>query len=263
MSGPLTRIGAMVRRNYYLLRGSGPRFLETIVWPSIEIMIWGFVSVYFSTKDASVAVIGQMALTGALLWQVFVRGQMATVITFLEEMWSRNFGHLFVTPLRPWEFVAGIYTVAALRMSLGVGFACILATILFASQIFDLGLVLVPYFALLLMMSWWLGAFIMGVIFRYGMAVEWLIWMVGFLLLPFSCVFYPLSTLPEWLHPLALAIPATHIFEGVRSVMSGGAASGFLWAFLLNLLYLALAGWFLMRSLNYARANAMLVQQGE
>ena len=39
--------------------------------------------------------------------------------------------------------------------------------------------------------------------------------------MPFSCVFYPLNTLPAFLHPLALALPTTHSFEGMRQVLAG------------------------------------------
>ncbi len=263
MSGSLTRIGAMIHRHYYLLRGSGPRFIEVFFWPSLEVMLWGFLSLYFAKQGTGLATLGQLALTCAILWQVFIRGQMNTVITFFEEMWSRNFGHLFVTPLRPWEFVVAILSVAGIRMSIGVSFAAAVATLLFAAQLFSVGFLLVPYVALLMLMGCWMGVIMMGLIFRYGMAVEWLIWMAGFVLMPLSCVYYPLTALPEWLHPVARLIPVTHVFEGVRSVMSGGPATGFVPALLLNLLYLGLASLFLRRSLDYARANAMLVQQGE
>jgi len=32
-------------------------------------------------------------------------------------------------------------------------------------------------------------------------------------------VFYPLAILPSWLQPVALALPAAHIFEGMRGVL--------------------------------------------
>ena len=46
------------------------------------------------------------ALIGAvLLWDILFRGQLGFSISFLEEMWARNLGNLFVSPLRPLEFV--------------------------------------------------------------------------------------------------------------------------------------------------------------
>jgi ABC-2 type transport system permease protein len=261
----ISRIFALVLRNYYLLRGSWPRMAEIFFWPSMEVLVWGFMSFYMAGASGPYARAGQLMLGGALLWLVLNRGQAAIIISFMEEMWSRNLGHLFVAPLRPWEFVTSIILIAALRSSLGVGVAMLLAVTLFHSEIFTLGPALVLFFALLLMMSWWIGMFIMGVIFRHGMGAEWLVWMLVFLFLPFCCVFYPLAALPGWAQALALIMPASHVFEGMRGVMAGAGLSWHHlgWALGLNLLYLALASWYLHRSLNHARAQAMLVQQGE
>ena len=38
-------------------------------------------------------------LAAVMLWDVLFRGQLGLSISFLEEMWARNLGHLFVTPL--------------------------------------------------------------------------------------------------------------------------------------------------------------------
>jgi ABC-2 type transport system permease protein len=56
-------------------------------------------------------------------------------------------------------------------------------------------------------------------------------------------VFYPESVLPPLAKLVARAIPADHVFEGMRSVvMEGRMDWGRLgWATTLNLLYLALA----------------------
>jgi ABC-2 type transport system permease protein len=42
---------------------------------------------------------------------------------------------------------------------------------------------------------------------------------VAFGITPFACVFYPVAVLPVWLQPLALALPAAHIFEGMRAAL--------------------------------------------
>jgi ABC-2 type transport system permease protein len=75
-------------------------------------------------------------------------------------------------------------------------------------------------------------------------------------------VFYPVSVLPGWLQPVALALPATHIFEGMREVMRTGAMS---WtplvvAFGLNLVYLALAGGFFGWILKHTRQRGLLTK---
>ena len=49
-----------------------------------------------------------MLLAAVLLWDVMFRGQLGVSVSFLEEMWSRNLGHLFVSPLRPYEWVLSL-----------------------------------------------------------------------------------------------------------------------------------------------------------
>lgn len=53
---------------------------------------------------------------------------------------------------------------------------------------------------------------------------------------PFAAVFYPVAILPHWLQPVALAIPAAHVFEGMRATLTHGVMEwGHLgWAVLLD-----------------------------
>ncbi|MGH8591567.1 MAG: ABC transporter permease, partial [Gammaproteobacteria bacterium] len=41
------RIGAMVLRYLYLLRGSWPRIVEQAYWPTVQMVIWGLVTRFF------------------------------------------------------------------------------------------------------------------------------------------------------------------------------------------------------------------------
>src|SRR5690242_941593 len=48
-SASLTRIGAMVRRYWYLLRSSWPRILDLIYWPTVQMLMWGFLQTYVAS----------------------------------------------------------------------------------------------------------------------------------------------------------------------------------------------------------------------
>jgi ABC-2 type transport system permease protein len=78
-------------------------------------------------------------------------------------------------------------------------------------------------------------------------------------------VYYPVSVLPGWLQVIALALPPTHVFEGMRSILLHHTfdVKELWWALGLNAVYL-LGGyltfsWFL----GSARENGTLVQLGE
>ncbi len=93
---------------------------------------------------------------------------------------------------------------------------------------------------MLVLTSWSLGLIAAGVILRYGLGAEELAWSLAFLLLPLCCVYYPVSVLPDWLQPVALALPPTHVFEGMRSILLHGMfdATELWWALGLNAVYL-------------------------
>src|SRR5918997_1493579 len=64
-----------------------------------------------------------------------------------------------------------------------------------------------------------------AVVLRFGPASEWFVWPFPALVSPFAGVFYPLSTLPPWMRLVGRALPPSYVFEGMRAIISGGAAS--------------------------------------
>jgi ABC-2 type transport system permease protein len=104
-----------------------------------------------------------------------------------------------------------------------------------------------------------------GLIMRYGQEVEVLAWGLVFLFQPISCVFYPMSVLPDWLQAIARLNPAAHVFEGMRAVITDGTfpAHALVWAVGLNVLYLTvLVFWFHMM-FAACKDKGLLVRVGE
>jgi ABC-2 type transport system permease protein len=200
-----------------------------------------------------------------LLWDILFRSKIGFSTTFIEEMWSRNLGNLLISPLRPAELVAALSAWSVIRLSVSMVPVAVAAYFFFGFNLLDLGLPLVAFFAVLVLTSWSLGLISAGVILRYGLGAEELAWSLAFLLLPICCVYYPVSVLPHWLQPIALALPPTHVFEGMRSILLHHTfdARELWWALGLNAVYLAVGyatfSWFLAS----ARVNGTLVQLGE
>lgn len=241
------RIWGMVYRHLCLYRHSWPRMLELVYWPTLQMCIWGFTTSYLVARGGSPAAIaGGALLGGVLLWEVTLRSQMGVAITFLEELWSRNLGHIFVSPIRPWELLAAQLVVSFLRTMFGVLPAIGLAWALYAFDLFALGPVLILFFFNLIVMGWWVALAVVSLILRHGLGAEVLAWSVTFGLAPLSAVFYPVSVLPAWIQPVALALPSTHVFEGMRAALEGAirwdhlaaaAALNALWAVAATLLF--------------------------
>ena len=98
----------------------------------------------------------------------------------------------------------------------------LLAWLLYSFGLFSMGPVVVAFFAALLVMGWAVALGVTSLILRYGAGAEALAWSVLFGLTPFSAVFYPVSVLPAWLHPVAYSLPSAHVFEGMRAALLDG-----------------------------------------
>ena len=265
LGASLRRIGALVRRYMYLLRSSGIRLIELIYWPFLQMLTWGFLQKYLAGTTSPLAQAAGVLIGGVLLWDILFRSKIGFSTTFIEEMWSRNLGNLLTSPLHPFELVAALSVWSVIRLAVSMVPVTVAAYFFFGFNLLSLGLALAAFFAVLVLTSWSLGLVSAGVILRYGLGAEELAWSLAFILLPLSCVYYPVSVLPGWLKPIALALPPTHVFEGMRSILLHGVVNATeLWCALgLNAVYLSIGylafRWFL----RGARINGSLLQLGE
>jgi ABC-2 type transport system permease protein len=265
LSASLRRIFALVRRYVYLLRSSGVRLIELIYWPFLQMLTWGFLQQYLAETTGPLAQAAGVLIGSVLLWDILFRSNIGFSTTFIEEMWSRNLGNLLISPLRPYELVAALSAWSVIRLSVSIVPVAGAAYFFFGFNLLDLGLPLVAFFVVLVLTSWSLGLIAAGVILRYGLGAEELAWSLAFLLLPLCCVYYPVSVLPDWLQPVALALPPTHVFEGMRSILLQHTfdAKELWWALGLNAVYLVAGYVTFSRFLASARVNGTLVQLGE
>lgn len=260
------RIWGLMFRHLALYRRSWPRVLELMYWPVLQMVVWGFITAYLAGVQGSTAsVAAGVLLGGVLLWEVTLRSQMGFAISFLEEIWSRNLGHIFVSPLRPWELVAGLAAMSVLRTVAAVLPAMVLAFFLYGFGVWTLGPVLVAYVFALMAMGWAVALAVTALILRHGAGAEALAWGVMFGIAPFAAVFYPVAILPAWLQPVALAIPAAHVFEGMRAALMGGtiAWDHLGWAVLLDVVWMAVAAWIFLAQFQAARVRGALLNIGE
>ena len=104
----------------------------------------------------------------------------------------------------------------------------------------------------------------MALVLRFGLAVEALIWGIPFLIQPLSAVFYPLDVLPAWIRPVSLALPSTHVFEGMRhALQTGGVSAGSLVAALaMNAVWLAAGALFFRHMFDQVRRRGLLARLG-
>jgi len=259
------RILALLLRYSYLLRKSWPRILELAYWPTMQMILWGFINQFLVTESSWVAQAAGLFISAVLLWDVMFRGQLGVSIVFFEEMYSRNLGNLFVSPLRPYEMILALFSISLIRTIIGTGTAALLAIPLYHYSIFDLGLPLLAFFVNLLLMSWAIGLLVISLVLRYGLGAESLAWAIVFAVAPVSGIYYPIDILPTWLQPVALSLPSSYVFEGMRHVMIHHEfdLSLFFKASMLNVLYLTLGAAVFLRTFRVAREKGLILNAGE
>ena len=136
----LRRIRAICRRHAYLLLRSWPRLVSMAYYPTVTMILWAFVTLYLAPTNSFLKSAPGFFIGAVLLWDVLFRGQLGVSLTFVEEIYSRNLGNLFVSPLRLHELVLGQLALSVLRTLIGVGGACLFAWLLFRYSIFSMGL---------------------------------------------------------------------------------------------------------------------------
>ena len=259
------RIWAMVLRHTYLLRSSWPRVLELAYWPTFQLLLWGFITTFFLQHSSWLAQAAGALISAVLLWDVLFRSNLGLSLTFVEEIWARNLGQLFISPLRPTEMIAAFMIISFVRTIISVTPAAFLALPFFGVWVFDLGIALSAFFFNLMAMGWSVGLLVSGLILRFGLGAESLCWLAIFLIAPITGIYYPVKVLPDWLEPFAWILPSTYIFEGMRAVLINKIFNWnlFFGAVGFNLVYLFFGIGFFLRMFHLARVQGKLLQQGE
>lgn len=258
----LSRIAAILLRQFYLMRGSPARLLPLFVWAGVDIVLWGFITRYLNAINPSGLNFIPSLLGAVLLWDFFTRVMYGVTTTFLEDVWSRNFLNLFATPLSISEYLAGLVISSIATSSIGLVVMLVLAIVVFGLSFFIYGLLLIPFLLVLFMSGIALGILACALVLRYGPAAEWFVWPIPAVLSPFAAVFYPLSTLPKWMQYISYALPPSHVFESMRSILAGGPAFGInlLWGISLALLYIVLTGWYFTRIYRHAVRTGLIAR---
>jgi ABC-2 type transport system permease protein len=258
----LSRTAAIVLRQLYLIRGSLSRVLPLFVWVAVDMVLWGFITKYLNSVTASAMNFVPVLLGAVLLWDFLTRVMQGVTMAFFEDVWSRNFLNLFATPLSLPEYVGGLVLSSVATSTVGLLVMLLVATAAFGLSFAVFGAMLVPFFLVLFLFGIALGVFGAAVVLRLGPAAEWFVWPIPGLISPFAGVFYPLSTLPDWMRSISRLLPPSYVFEGMRTVVAGGAFSGtaLLLGGALAVLYVLLACWFFARVHRYAVRTGLIAR---
>ena len=167
-------------RHFYLIKSSFPRILDLIYWPSIQIFLWGFISKFFTLSSSYYNNTVGVILSAAILYDFLFRSSISYNMMFLEEIWSRNFTNLFISPIKIKEIIAALTLTAIVRTLIGMVPAAILAIPLFGVSIFKIGLPLILLLIGLYIFGITLGLLVTSGLIRFGPSFENIAWQAYF-----------------------------------------------------------------------------------
>lgn len=216
------RIAALQLKCWYLTRRSFDRMSDVAIWPVLDLLLWGFLTLYVG--DFTDTPLQAFLLGGLILWVFLWRANNDISFFILEDFWSRNLYGLFASPMRNGEFLLALVLSGLVRVLLTFSLAALAAFLLYRFSILTFGwLPLAMGGAILILFGWAVGIAVSSLFFRFGDRVQLFSWGITFLLQPFSCVFYPLAALPGWAKSIAVLLPSTHVFEAMRAVIAGSS----------------------------------------
>jgi ABC-2 type transport system permease protein len=256
------RIKAVILRHAFEVYHNANHLTYMVYWPVVNILVWGFFTLYLRHGDRLRPGVISCLLGAVILWGLFNAFQRDMAVGFLEELWSRNLVSLFGSPLSVSEYITGLIIVTLAKAMIGLAVESLIACLFYHYNIFPMLPALLPFILNLALFALTMGIVITGLIFRYTTKFQAMAWSFAGLLMPLSCVFYPLSSLPGFLRPAASILPTTHSFEGMREAIDKGLFSvlDFKRGFELNLIYLLFAVFFFRWMFESARARGLLVK---
>jgi ABC-2 type transport system permease protein len=140
-----------------------------------------------------------------------------------------------------------------------------MANFFFNFHLFELGFYLIFFFFNLIAIGWSIGFIVSGLVLRYGHSFEELAWAIIFILLPFSCVYYPLDSLPLIMQKIAQIFPPVYVFESMRKILIDNQIDfqQLYKIVILNSSYLIFSILFFLKMIKSSRNEGLLINQGE
>ena len=261
----IDKIFALSLRHVYLIKGSFPRILDLIYWPTIQIFLWGFISKFFTLNSSYFENTIGIILSAAILYDFLFRSSISYNMMFLEEIWSRNFTNLFIAPIKISEIIAALTFTAIFRTLIGLVPAALLAIPLFGVSIFKIGVPLIFLLITLYIFGVTLGLLVTSGLVRFGPSFENIAWASLFFLAPLGCIYYPIEILPDWLQIIAKLLPLVHIFEEMRNVLINDIVNYYqiLKAIIISFIYFVFGIIVFYLSYEGAKNRGTLINMGE
>jgi ABC-2 type transport system permease protein len=249
----------ILRKNWYLSVTRVEKFIDITFWPAFELFMWGLLAIYIGEVGLDMK---SFFLGSMFLWMLFMRSAQDSGVYLLDDYMSKSLHNLFITPITEGELFVANILFTFIRTLMTAALLFVFALIVLQFNLFSIDWVsMVVLFIPVLLVGWSIGFLICGLLYRYGEEINIFVWALPWLVQPFSCVFYPLSSLPGWMKPIAQLNPLTYVFEGFRAVLRGESYTINAWiAYIGAVMLLLFALWVYIASIRASRRSGKMAR---
>jgi ABC-2 type transport system permease protein len=217
----LSNIFILTQYYYFIFKKNFTRFILIIIWPTFDLIIWGFTTIYISQNNIKLSNFNIFIISSFILWNFLVKAQQELPSQIMDDVFSKSFNSILISPIKLWELIIALMVSSIIKIFLLFIFFLIINFFLFSINILNFDMRFIFFFINLIVFGWVLGIIVTGFIFRFGYRVQFLTHFFALFIQPFSCVFYPRDILPRILKELSFFSPPSYIFESMRSIILG------------------------------------------
>ncbi|HUF92648.1 MAG TPA: ABC transporter permease [Candidatus Limnocylindria bacterium] len=260
--GERLAVWAVVVRNTLMASRNVFFFFELLFWPIVGVLSIGLMTRFLGLTPAQTSFV----LVGTIALSVVQVCQLEVAYAVLLDVWSKSMKHQFLAPIGVRHLTVGSWLVGMVR---GLAIFVVLATLAWRAFGFNvLAAGVLPLAAFLLgcfLNAWIVGVGVCALVTVFGNRAEAFAWASVNLVLVLAGIYYPVSVLPEPVAAVARAIPLTYFLDAYRSHF--GFVSDFAHpvttGIVLSLVYVALAHWAFLASIQSARRSGQLLKMSE
>ncbi len=256
----LNRVGAIILRHIFLTMHQLERFFDVIISPILVLVLWGFLAAYVQGLQSQT--LAAFLMGGMILWVVFEKVSTDIGVNFMFDIWDKNVINVLASPITFAEYIGALVIISFIKILVALTSMLLIAGIFYNFQVTDLGFGLALLWVNLFIFAVSFGILNITMVLRYGHSIGPLTWILPFFLQPFAAVFYPVSILPPVFQKVALMLPLSHVFEGMRFTLRTGQFdfNSFWLAVLLNAVYFTASITFFVFTLRKVISNGRLVK---
>ena len=135
------KIYALSLRHIYLIKGSFPRILDLMYWPTIDTSLGIYIKIFHLNSSYFENTVG-IILSAAMLYDFLFRASISYNMMFWKKFGAGT-SSLFIAPIKISEIIAALTFTAIFRTLIGLIPAALLAIPLFGVSILKIGIPLI------------------------------------------------------------------------------------------------------------------------